>query len=83
MANDTDWFARMAAAVKKRELAQNGLNRWQEKVTAAEEAIAALAAERERPDQAPSVTAMEREIRDMSPQLQPVFGSATDYSHQA
>lgn len=49
----SNWYEEMAVAVKKRELALNGLKRWQAKVDEAEAEIARITADRQNSDKSP------------------------------
>jgi exonuclease VII small subunit len=44
MAGTEEWFKAMGAAISKREHAENGVKRWQEKLAQAEQEIQELAA---------------------------------------
>lgn len=73
-----DWFSQMTDAVRKREIAVAGLNRWQEKVNAAEGVISELSAQRDVPAPQPSEAEKQEEISAAVPSpFQPVFGLTT------
>jgi hypothetical protein len=69
------WFDQMAKAMQQLTVARNGLARWQEKVTAAEERIETLTAQRGLPAVAPTPEELAQEVVDSLPAAaQPTFG---------
>lgn len=54
MAGSEEWFKAMGAAILKREHAENGVKRWQEKLAQAEQQIQELAAAGAAPSAEPS-----------------------------
>lgn len=70
-----DWFTQVAKAVRAREVAVAGLARWQEKVTAAEQVIQELYAQRDAPISLPTAADHQEEIAAAIPSpFQPAFG---------
>ena len=75
----SDWYADMAKAVRKREIALAGLARWQEKVGVAEEEIKALSAQRSVDPQLPAAASIAAEAAQLSPDLQQTFGGTPSF----
>lgn len=72
----SSWHEKMADAVNQRKKALNGINRWQEKLAAAEQVIEHLSAERQTPETlstAPATTAAQDAVL-LTPDFNSVFG---------
>lgn len=78
-----DWFDLMAKAVKARDIAVAGRDRWQVKVTEAEKHIAELAAQRDAVPAVPGPEAQQEEVAAaVSPGLQTTLGFSSQSTIQ-
>ena len=78
------WHDEMAAAVNKRQLALNGVNRWNKKLAAADAVILQLSAARPVPGGVPAPEEIAVEVPQNVPgSLNPVFGISAEISQGA
>jgi hypothetical protein len=75
MTDGENWYALMTAAVRKREIALNGVARWQKKVVEAEDVIKSLSGDRDASEVLPSDAALAQETVSIPSDLRPIFGA--------
>lgn len=75
----SNWHDEMAAAVNRRRLALNGVERWQKKLQDADNQILRLSAARPVPGEVPTQEQVDEQVTQAIPgTLNPVFGVSSE-----